>query len=62
MAPNDPSLFNDREDSMSAVEWIEKLIQIEKPIISKAFIGGIEVEVRLLQSLLIPSDAVFGLS
>ncbi len=30
MAPNDPSLFNDREDSMSAVEWIEKLIQIEK--------------------------------
>lgn len=62
MAPNDPSLFNDREDYMSAVEWIEKLIQIEKPIISKAFIGGIEAEVRLLQSLLIPSDAVFGLS
>lgn len=30
MAPNDASLFNDREDDMTAVEWLETLIQIEQ--------------------------------
>ena len=30
MAPNDESLFNDREDDMTAVQWLETLIRIEQ--------------------------------